>query len=343
MNCHDARERFSALLAGELGLTAEWAETEAHVRGCIECLQILEQLYQLRLPQHAGRHRAPMSFAAEPSPPADVVIHSRRRLPLSTLRGLAVSAVTLMLVTGLAVYVLHRGSALQFAAHLDAPAPTEPIPLLSPAETPSATQPDASRLVGPSPPAVGRSGEPPVTRSLPTVPMPRAEQPAPQGRNDEQEFFTRIRNILNQAFGNPTENSPAPAAASRPLPAPGVGATITPERSEPPSSKDVATAPPARPEPATASASPARVSSSDVVVRLSVQDRREAERDVTTLLSRVGGTKLGRNKGFTLSVVVPRSSFAEFTRGLAQIGSWQMETEHSSLPDPVRMVVRLAR
>jgi hypothetical protein len=36
MNCHDAREGFSALFHGGMGLT-EWALLEAHVRQCVEC------------------------------------------------------------------------------------------------------------------------------------------------------------------------------------------------------------------------------------------------------------------------------------------------------------------
>jgi hypothetical protein len=36
MNCHDAREGFSALFHGGMGLT-EWALLDAHVRQCVEC------------------------------------------------------------------------------------------------------------------------------------------------------------------------------------------------------------------------------------------------------------------------------------------------------------------
>jgi hypothetical protein len=80
-----------------------------------------------------------------------------------------------------------------------------------------------------------------------------------------------------------------------------------------------------------------------VVVQLSVQNRREAERDVTTLLMVLGGTKLGEDQGSTIMAVVPRSSYGDFTRGLAQLGSSQTESESSSLPDPVHVAIRLAR
>lgn len=84
-------------------------------------------------------------------------------------------------------------------------------------------------------------------------------------------------------------------------------------------------------------------SGTDVVVQLSAQDRREAERELTSLLARLGGSRLARDQRATMKVAVPRSRYGEFTRGLAQIGSWQMETRSASLPDPVRVAVRLTR
>ena len=79
----------------------------------------------------------------------------------------------------------------------------------------------------------------------------------------------------------------------------------------------------------------------DVVVQLSVKDRSAAVRDLSTLLARVGATQVQRQPDFTFVVVVPQSRYGEFTRGMAQIGSWQMETDRSTVPDPVRVAVRL--
>jgi len=96
---------------------------------------------------------------------------------------------------------------------------------------------------------------------------------------------------------------------------------------------------PAVPPREAASASPApRL---DVVVQLSVKDRSAAERDLSTLLARVGATQVQRQPDFTFVVVVPQSRYGEFTRGMAQIGSWQMETDRSTVPDPVRVAFRL--
>lgn len=96
---------------------------------------------------------------------------------------------------------------------------------------------------------------------------------------------------------------------------------------------------PAAPSREVAPASPAPPL--DVVVQLSVKDRSAAERDLSTLLARVGATQVRRQPDFTFVAVVPQSSYGEFTRGMAQIGSWQMETDRSTVPDPVRVAVRL--
>ena len=85
----------------------------------------------------------------------------------------------------------------------------------------------------------------------------------------------------------------------------------------------------------------APASSLDVVVQLSVKDRSAAERDLSTLLARVGATQVRRQRDFTFVAIVPQSRYGEFTRGMAQIGSWQMETDRSTVPDPVHIAVRL--
>ncbi len=78
-------------------------------------------------------------------------------------------------------------------------------------------------------------------------------------------------------------------------------------------------------------------------MQISVRDRDVAERNVNTLLVRLGGTNLGQAEGATIIAVVPQSSYGEFTRGLAQIGSWNLEASRSSLPDPVHVAVRLVK
>jgi hypothetical protein len=88
---------------------------------------------------------------------------------------------------------------------------------------------------------------------------------------------------------------------------------------------------------------PVAASGTDITIQLSVTDRRAAERDVRTLLTRLGGTNLNRKAASTMTLVVPRSSFGALTRGLAQIGAWQIDSDPGSLPDPVHVAVRLSK
>ena len=102
-------------------------------------------------------------------------------------------------------------------------------------------------------------------------------------------------------------------------------------------------APAAKAEPPAESVAEAVTPGTNIVVHLSVPDRRAAARDVRTLLARIGGKSRGPESASTMFLVVPRSGYAELTRGLAQIGSWQLESEPGSLPDPVQVAVRLAK
>ena len=83
----------------------------------------------------------------------------------------------------------------------------------------------------------------------------------------------------------------------------------------------------------------------DVIGRLAVKSRADAERDLSSLLARAGGTAVSRQRGPKITVVetvIPQSSYGRFTEGLARIGAWQVEAGRSPLPDRVRVTVRLA-
>ena len=87
---------------------------------------------------------------------------------------------------------------------------------------------------------------------------------------------------------------------------------------------------------------PLAAAHADVIAQLFVQDRQEARRDIGLLLARLGGSRKAERDS-TVWLVVPRSRYGEFTRGLAQIGSWQMEQGSNALPDPVAVTVILSR
>jgi hypothetical protein len=99
----------------------------------------------------------------------------------------------------------------------------------------------------------------------------------------------------------------------------------------------------AKPEPPVEPVVLVPASGTDITIQLSVPDRRAAERDVRALLARLGGTNLNRKTASTMMLVVPRSSFGALTRGLAQIGAWQIDSDPGSLPDPVHVAVRLSK
>ncbi len=145
-----------------------------------------------------------------------------------------------------------------------------------------------------------------------------------------------------------TPPSPAPPRAIPPVgpaPRPGVAsrsadlgrqkATPLPLSPQPSRRAVPPTAPSRESRPATP---PPRL---DVVVQLSVMDRSAAERDLSSLLARVGASQVRRQAEFTFVAVVPQSSYGEFTRGMAQIGAWQMETDRSTVPDPIHVAIRL--
>jgi hypothetical protein len=83
----------------------------------------------------------------------------------------------------------------------------------------------------------------------------------------------------------------------------------------------------------------------DVVGRLQVKSRSEAERDLTALLTRSGCISVTRQRGAAVTVVqaaVPHASYGKFSQGLVRLGSWHIEAERSPLPDLVQVSVRLA-
>jgi hypothetical protein len=81
-----------------------------------------------------------------------------------------------------------------------------------------------------------------------------------------------------------------------------------------------------------------------VAGQLSVKNRGVAERDLTALLARTGGSLVGTDRDgavMFLDAVVPQSGYEEFTRGLARIGAWRVEAERSPLPEDVHLTIRV--
>src|SRR5262245_44982920 len=95
----------------------------------------------------------------------------------------------------------------------------------------------------------------------------------------------------------------------------------------------------------TTSAQSPRSDGPHVVGRLTVRDRDASEQEVTDLLTRSGGARIGGRHDLSSTIVyavIPSSGYRKFIRGLAQIGSWQVEAERSPLPRGIRMAIRMA-
>jgi hypothetical protein len=81
-----------------------------------------------------------------------------------------------------------------------------------------------------------------------------------------------------------------------------------------------------------------------VIGRLAVSDRDEAERTLMVVAARLSGGVTGRRlEGDTrvVDVVIPRERYDEFTREVARLGAFTVESESPTPPDLVRIAVRL--
>ncbi len=331
MTCPEARQFYAALIAGELAIS-EAALVEAHLSRCADCRQIVEGLYQV----------APRNSEGRIVPAGDMEIGAGSRLFLPLLVLVALGASALVVVPGLAPYAWHRATALVVAARhttpqlatRTAPLPPEPIQIEPPSEAPPIGKPD---VIPPSSPSASSM---PLAATSPSVPAPtESEQPAaaaPTEPSDKE---------AERASAPPAPSAPAPSTRRASIQKPAESAaTASPRNTERRQARQGEQAGRVNPEPAAPHLiSSVKASETDVVVQISVRDRGVAERDINLLLVRLGGTNLGQAEGAAIVAVVPQSSYGEFTRGLAQIGSWNLEASRSSLPDPVHVAVRLAK
>ena len=253
------------------------------------------------------------------------------------------------------------------------PSPPSPSPAPPVEESRSAAAPEAVPSPPPSPaPRAEESKSVVVSEAMPLPPPPSARpaEPSPIASASPAAPASTLASPSPSATTAPPLPSPPavapeppvpppPAAATRPAVSPSAPRTLPPRSAAPPG-------PIRSPEPKTAAQKPAKepsvaqsprvqderpqaaatrplaASHSDVIAQLFVQDRQEARRDIGLLLARLGGSRKAERES-TVWLEVPRSRYAEFTRGLAQIGSWQSEQGSSALPDPVAVTVILTR
>jgi hypothetical protein len=84
--------------------------------------------------------------------------------------------------------------------------------------------------------------------------------------------------------------------------------------------------------------------SADVVARVGVRDRDAAERELTALIARLGGSVTQRRRedeATVVEAVIPQPRYAEFSDHVARIGAWQVEAERPDLPAQIHVILRL--
>ena len=329
MTCHEARERFSALVDDALG-AAERDALGAHLTACADCRRELQRVRDtVALLRAVEPARAPAGFVdrvLEAARPASWPQRLLRARFLPWPVKLPVEAAAVVLVTVGVVYLYRAAPELQQTARLESPAPTV-------AEAPRAATPEASKtsIEKKDAPAPSRARAENLQRSTAS----RDTSGDTEQRRDRQSFQRDAEPAPSAGMvaGGKTEAPPARSGRvleTRESPAPAA----------PESSADALKARrQASTPPAVASFAPPDVSGS-----LAVNDRDAALRALAELVARLGGVEDRRHSGPEGSIVeltIPREAYAEFARQLARLGRWQPTREPAELPARVRIGLRI--
>ena len=355
MNCHDARDRLSDFLDEALG-PPELAKVRAHLEGCPECRRELERLRAtVSLLARVERPRAPLGFVDRVMAAARPVPWYRRLgrllfLPLGI--KLPAEAAAMVMIAVLGVFLLQRTPEMKEAARPEFQSPAsrseappernaEPAPAREPAQSDSKAGKADSGKWAEQAPRVGREAENTMReRRLDSPPSPPSASEEPRQELNKERDADRFR----KAGAPSIQAAPAPPAA-----APGAGVPAAPPAESGAKSRDSAEGQsralaPARPE-----VSARRQSvMSGVFGRLNVKDRPSAEKSLTDLLTRLGGSEIGRRQELGATVVevlVPEARYTEFVRSLTALGAWTAEGQPTALPtDPpqLRFSIRIS-
>jgi hypothetical protein len=322
MNCHDARELFSALIDSAL-TREERADVYGHLATCAECRRELTAIERtIALVRGASPVRAPAGFV-------DRVARAVRRTPWYVRAGRAallpwpiripLGAAALLLVGGLAVLVFRGTQEQQRAARPEPEAQVFQDRRFSHPGTPPGPLPS-------TPPAAEAPGQAPATPSPDASSSERAATAPEQDRTGA--IASRVDQADKRAETEQREAAPAESSSTR-APAPTA-------QSAPPAATDML----AKREAARAKAAAAP----QVIARLAAPDRDTAERALAALAARLGGTITGRRVEGNTSVVdlaIPRERYDDFTREAARLGVLRVESEPSDSSDTVRIAVHL--
>jgi len=320
MNCHDARELFSALI-DEMLTREERADVYGHLATCAECRRELAAIERtVSLVRGALPVRAPAGFvdrvvaAARPTP---WYVRAARAALLPWPVKLPLGAAAVLLVGGLAVLMFRGGQEQQSTARYDTAPPVLADRRVT--EAPTDGAPASTAPAAPAPPEVassdriGAAGEADRTAA--------ASRLDPAQKRAEQEF--RAESKARDAA--PADNLGA-ARGSAPA---------------------LQSAPPAAGEPALAKREGLRqkaAEKADVIARLAAPDRDTAERGVVALVARLGGTVTARRieaDAAVIEVAIPGDRYGDFAREIGRLGAFSVESAPPAAPDTIRIAVRL--
>jgi len=379
MNCQEARESLFMLLDGALGLT-ERVPLELHVNACDACQRQLAHLQELKeLEQRARPAPRPVQWRPILAPGfvekalgvmrAEDVTTRLRRLVAERIpsRQLAVAAAVPILVM-LAVFIFERGfsvgSAMRQRPAVAPSQTTSDLPVVPPVASIAPSPPTVVKPIAPAPVPTGPSGAiqpvapPPAVASQPVASKPALPIEKPRTAEAKVAAARVPEPKAIDAKGAPRaarsedvvkDEKASPPVAAKPTPAKPAAAAATNGSSDSNQKVAVARAVPNAHAPIKVAEAttvpPSRRGIVDVVGRLQVKSRSDAERDLTSLFARAGGTVVNRQRRASVTVIeagVPQANYARFSKGIARIGSWRVEAERSPLPDVVQVSVRLA-
>jgi hypothetical protein len=193
----------------------------------------------------------------------------------------------------------------------------------------------------PTPPALAdrRVAEPPATApAAPAAPTAPATPPPDAASNDaksvrEEDRSAAVASRVDQAEKRAKMDKPEATSGET-----SSGARAPdPTTQTPPAARDTALAKQHAPR-AMSAAAP------QVIARLAVLDLDAAERALGALAARLSGTVTGRRiEGETpvVQLLIPRERYDQFTREVARLGAFRIESEAPGPADPVRIAVHL--
>lgn len=195
MNCHEARQQFSDLIAGATGLT-EFARVDAHVSQCAECRDLLEGFYRLRRRDEGNATEVYFDPSPDPSDADDPVVELPR--PRPWLRPVLIGAALVML-----------GIGVVFASSVSTWTPERLTALLM--GVPRATAPDARAAA-------------PNAATAPEASMPREEAANSQEAAPAPSLSSPTQKSAAETGSAPKRTKQARVAASKPVAALGLAA-----------------------------------------------------------------------------------------------------------------------